>query len=212
MIRVVASVGLKAALENLRPEGCQFNFGTGAALKRELDAGLPFDVVILFPEILEEMKLASSHPIAKSCLAMGVRAGAPRPDISSTELFVKTLREAKTIAYSLEGKSGVLMAQIVERLGLTAKLAAKTVRETRPGGAAFNLAEGRAELAFTIAAEIVPVPGAELAAFLPPEVQQCVTFAAGVAPGAPAEAAKLVALLRSEEAAHAYRSSGLELP
>ena len=212
MIRVVSSVGLKAALEKLRPEGCQFTYGTGAALKRELDAGLPFDVVVLFPEMLEEMKLASRHAIAKSCLAMGVRTGAAKPDISSTHALVETLREAKSIAYSLEGKSGVLVAQIVERLGLTSVLAAKTVRETRPGGAAFNLAEGRAELAFTIAAEIVPVPGAELAAFLPAEVQQCVTFAAGVAPHAPARAAQLVERLRSAEAAHAYRSSGLEQP
>ena len=210
MIRVVSSVGLKAALGKLRPEGCTFTFGTGAALKRELDAGLPFDVAILFPEMLQEMQVASSHPIAKSCLAMGVRTGAPKPDIGSTRSLVKTLRDARSIAYSREGKSGVLMAQIVEGLGLTAELAAKTVRETRPGGAAFNLAEGRAELAFTIAAEIVPVPGAELAAFLPPEVRQCVTFAAGVSRDAPAGAAKLVERLRSAEAAGAYRSSGLE--
>ena len=212
MLRVVSSVGLKAALEKLRPEGCTFTFGTGAALKRELDAGLPFDVVILFPEMLEQMKVASSHAIAKSCLAMGVRAGAPRPDIGSAEMLATALRQAKSLAYSREGKSGVLMAQIVERLGLTSELASKTLRETRPGGAAFNLAEGRAELAFTIAAEIVPVPGAELAAFLPAEVQQCVTFAAGVAPHAPAQAAELVGRLRSPEAARAYRSSGLEQP
>lgn len=218
MIQVVSSVGLKAALEKMRIDECRFTFGTGAALMRELDAGLQCDVAILFPEMLEDMArggriaAGSVRAVARSCLGMGVRTGAPKPDIGSVESLRATLRAAKSIAYSKEGKSGVLMAALVERLGLTEELASKTLRETRAGGAAFNLAEGRAQLAFTIAAEIVPVPGAELAGFLPAEVQQCVTFAAGVAPGAGAQAAALVERLRSPAAAAAYQSCGLELP
>ena len=218
MIQVVSSVGMKAALEKMRLEGCEFSFGTGAALKRALDAGLDCDVAILFPEMLEDMvgkgKIAAASilAVAKSCLALGVRAGAPKPDIGSIEALRATLRAAKSIAYSLEGKSGVLMAGVVERLGLAQELAPKTLRETRPGGAAFNLAEGKAQLAFTIAAEIVPVAGAELAGFLPAGVRQCVTFAAGIAPGAGAQAAALVDRLRSPQAAGIYQSCGLELP
>jgi len=210
VIEVVSSVGMKAALERLRLDGCRFKFGTGAALKRELDAGLRYDVLILFPEMMQGM--SGVRAVARSCLAMGVRAGAARPDISSVEKLRAALRSARSIAYSREGKSGVLMAALVERLGMTQELAPKTIRETRAGGAAFNLAEGKAELAFTIAAEIVPVEGAQLAAFLPGEVRECVTFAATAAPGAGAEAAGFIQRLRSPEAAAAYESCGLEPP
>lgn len=212
MIEVVSSVGMKAALEKLDPAGCRFTFGTGTALMRNLPA---FDIVILFPEMIEDLARqgrvgrASIRPVAKSWLSLGVRAGAPRPDIGSVEKLRAVLREAKSIAYSEEGQSGKLMAQAVERLGMAAELAAKTIRETRAGGAAFNLAEGRAELAFTIAAEIVPVAGAELAGRLPAEAGACVTFVAGAAPGA---AADFLEILRSPAAARAYESSGLEMP
>jgi molybdate transport system substrate-binding protein len=153
-----------------------------------------------------------AHVVAKSWLSLGVRSGSPAPDISSVAALCAALRAAKSIAYSKEGKSGMLMAALVERLGLTAELAARTIRETRPGGAAFNLAEGKAELAFTIASEIVPVAGARLAGRLPPEVAQCVTFAAGFSPGADAAAQAFVERLRSPAAAPAFVSSGLELP
>jgi molybdate transport system substrate-binding protein len=213
VINVLSSVGLKAALGKLSPAGCRIRYGTGAALEREIQAGAAFDVALLFPEMLERIGAMPSQAIAKSWLSLGVRAGAPVPDISSLAALRTALLAAKSIAYSKEGKSGMLMAAIVERMGLDAELAAKTIRETRPGGAAFNLAEGRAELAFTIASEIVPVAGARLAGRLPPEVAQCVTFAAGFSPGADVAAAQaFVERLRSRAAAQAFESSGLELP
>ena len=213
MIEVLSSVGLKAALDKLAPPGCRIRYGTGAALEREIEAGAAFDVALLFPEMLERIAAVPSHAVAKSWLSLAVRAGSPAPDISSVAALRTALLAARSIAYSKEGKSGMLMAAIVERLGLTAALAPKTIRETRPGGAAFNLVEGKAELAFTIASEIVSVPGARLAGRLPPEVGQCVTFAAGFSPGADAAAAQaFVGLLRSSDAARAFESSGLELP
>ena len=219
MIEVLSSVGLKAVLDKLAPTGCRIRYGTGAALEREIESGAAFDVALLFPEMLERLagrgRIAPGAPqaVAKSWLSLGVRAGSTAPDISSVAALRTALRAARSISYSKEGKSGMLMAALVERLGLAAELAAKTIRETRPGGAAFNLAEGTAELAFTIASEIVPVPGARLAGRLPPEVAQCVTFAAGFSPGADAAAAQaFVGLLRSPTAAQAFESSGLELP
>ena len=213
MITVLSSVGLKAALHKLSPPGCRIRYGTGAALEREIQAGAAFDVALLFPEMLERIAAVPSQVVAKSWLSLGVRTDSPAPDISSVAALRTALIAARSIAYSKEGKSGMLMAALVERLGLAAELAPKTIRETRPGGAAFNLAEGRAELAFTIASEIVPVAGARLAGRLPPEVGQCVTFAAGFSPGADAAAAQaLVERLRSPAAARAFESSGLELP
>lgn len=213
MIEVLSSVGLRAALDRLAPAGSRIRYGSGAALEREIKAGAAFDVALLFPEMLARLGIGPSQPVAKSWLSLAVPEGSAAPDISSVEKLRKALLSAKSIAYSKEGLSGMLMAGVVERLGMTQQLAAKTIRETRPGGAAFNLAEGRAELAFTIASEIVPVAGARLAGRLPPEVAQCVTFAAGVSPRAGAPSARaFVEGLRSRAAAQAFESSGLELP
>ena len=144
-------------------------------------------------------------------MAVGVRKGARKPDLGSVDALKRALLEAQAIAYSKEGWSGVYAAKLVERLGLTQALAAKTVLETRPGGAAFNLAEGRAELALTIAAEIVPVAGAELAGPLPGEAALWVEFAAGVAPHADAAAVRsLVESIQSPAGAAALRAAGME--
>lgn len=219
MIEVLSSIGMKAALEKIGPAGCRIEYTTGAAVERRIEGGAPFDVALLFPAMLERLarqqKIAagSIRPVAKSWLSAAVRAGAAAPDLSSVPALVAALRSAGSIAYSREGQSGVLMAEVIECLGLTRELAAKTIRETRAGGAAFNLGEGRAELAFTIAAEIVAVPGATLAGGLPAELAQCVTFAAGLSPRADAGAAEeFLALLRTPAAARAYASSGLEQP
>lgn len=195
MIEVLSSIGMKAALEKIGPAGCRIEYTTGAAVERRIEGGAPFDVALLFPAMLERLarqqKIAagSIRPVAKSWLSAAVRAGAAAPDLSSVPALVAALRSAGSIAYSREGQSGVLMAEVIECLGLTRELAAKTIRETRAGGAAFNLGEGRAELA------------------------QCVTFAAGLSPRADAGAAEeFLALLRTPAAARAYASSGLEQP
>jgi hypothetical protein len=94
---------------------------------------------------------------------------------------------------------------VVERLGLE-ELAPKTLRETRPGGAAFNLlAEGGRERA-TLAAEIVPVAGAELAGFLPAGAAMRYLWWRASRPGARPQAAALVERLRGSQATGTYRS------
>ncbi|MGQ0652985.1 MAG: tripartite tricarboxylate transporter substrate-binding protein [Betaproteobacteria bacterium] len=151
-MKVLSSIGMKAALE------------------RRIDAGM-------IEELAAQRKTGAPRPLARWYMAVGVRSGASKPDLGSTEAFKRALLEAKSIAYSKEGWSGRHAAKVVRELGLAEALAERTVLETRPGGAAVNLAEGKAELALTIAAEIVPVPGAELAGAFPGEVGLWVGFA-----------------------------------
>ncbi len=207
-MKVLSSVGMKAALERLAlPHDIEFS--TAALLKKRIDAGERFDTAILMPSMIETF--AVPKMLARSQMAVGVRSGARKPDIGSVEALKRALLEAKSIAYSKEGWSGVYAAKLVERLGLKDALAAKTVLETRPGGAALNLGEGRAELALTIAAEIVPVPGAEVAGPLPGDAALWVEFAIGAAPHADAAAVRgLVESIQSPAGAAALRAAGLE--
>ena len=110
-IKVVSSVGVKAALELLAPQfertsghTLKIIYGTAVPLKRQIDAGETFDVAILTPAMIEELaktgKVAagSAAAVAKVGLGVAIRAGAPKPDISSVDAFKRALIDAKSIA------------------------------------------------------------------------------------------------------------------
>jgi molybdate transport system substrate-binding protein len=208
-MKVLSSIGMKAALDRL-PVGA-VEYGTAALLQRRIEGGEAFDMAILMPHMIEALHLGPPLVLAKSPMSVAVRSGARKPDLGSTEAFKRALLEAKSIAYSKEGWSGQHAAKVVRQLGLAEALMSKTVLETRSGAAAFNLADGKAELALTIAAEIVPVPGAELAGRFPDEIGLWVEFAAGAAPHADAAAVRaLIESIQSPAGAAALRAAGLE--
>jgi molybdate transport system substrate-binding protein len=195
-IKVIASVGVKAVLEELAPQferatahSLKITFGTSVPLKRQIDGGETFDVVILTPPLLEDLakqgKVAAGTPVnvTKAGIGVAIRAGAPKPDISTADAFKRTLIDAKSITYSKEGQSGTAMARLIEALGIGEQMKAKTVLETRPGQTAANVVEGKAELAFTLLSEILPLPGVEVAGMLPAELQSYVVFTAGIGAG-----------------------------
>jgi len=196
-IKVISSVGVRAALEELKPQferatqhKLTLAFGTAVPLKRQIEAGETFDVVILTPALIEDLvkqgKVAAGtkSDIAKAGIGVAGRAGAPKPDISTPEAFKRALINAKSIVYSKEGQSGTAMAKLIDRLGITAEMKPKTVLETRSGHTAVAVVEGKAELGFTIISEILPVSGAELVGPLPAELQSYVVFTAAISPNA----------------------------
>jgi molybdate transport system substrate-binding protein len=224
-IKVISSVGVKGALEELKPQferatehKLNIVYGTAVPLKRQIDGGESFDVVILTPALVEDLaksgKVATgtSAVVAKAGIGVAIKRGAPKPDIGSADAFKKALLAAKAIAYSKEGQSGTAMARLIDRLGLAKEMASKTVLETRSGQTAANVVEGKAELAFTLISEILPIQGAELAGPLPAELQSYIVFTAGISPAAKdAKAAKsLIDFLRAPGATPAYKAKGLE--
>jgi molybdate transport system substrate-binding protein len=224
-IKVISSVGVKAILEELAPaferasnHKLKINYGTAVPLKRQIDVGETFDVVILVPAMLDDLskqgKVASgtNTNIAKAGIGVAIKEGTPKPDISSTNAFKKTLLAAKSIAYSKEGQSGAAMARIMERLGIAAEMAPKTILETRPGGVALNVVEGKADLAFNLISEILPVAGAELVGPLPAELQSYVIFTSGIgATSKETAAAKaFVDFLKAPAAIPVLKAKGME--
>ena len=224
-IKVISSVGVRAALEELKPQferatGHKLNitYGTAVPLKRQIDGGEAFDVVILTPALVEDLaksgKVATgtSAVVAKAGIGVAIKQGSPKPDIGTPEAFKKTLLAAKSIAYSKEGQSGTAMARLMERLGIAEEMKPKTVLETRSGMTAANVVEGKAELAFVLISEILPIAGAENAGPLPAELQSYIVFTAGISPGArdAAAAKSLIDFLKAPGAAPVYKAKGLE--
>ena len=207
-IKVLSSVALTSALDQITPSfeqttGNKLSIGyslIGDIRKRILD-GETADVIILSRPVMEELdkqgKFTSGSitNIAGTPVALAIRAGAPKPDISTVDALKSTLLAAKSIAYAdpaKGGAAGVYFARVVDRLGIANQLKSTTILV--PGAQAPELvAKGDAEIGVAQTSEIVPVAGAEVLGPLPGEFASTTFFAAGIgATTKVPEAAKLL--------------------
>lgn len=224
-VRVMTSGGFATPLNAALPE---FEKATGisvtvvlgksqgsdpATIAAQLGRGVAADVVILSREGLND--LISDHKVvadsavdlAKTPLGMAVRAGAPKPDISTVEAFKNTLLHAKSITYP-SSTTGIYMAtKLFPRLGIAGALAAKS---TNAGVA--TVAKGDTEIAIQPVSELLHVPGTDFVGTLPQSIQYISVFSTAlVAASNNADAAKrLIAFLSSKKAGDAIRNSGME--
>jgi molybdate transport system substrate-binding protein len=191
--------------------------GTGSIPSR-LQRGEPVDVVIVADAVLVNfikggLVLAESHvPVARSSIGMAVRAGTPRPDISSVDALKRALLQAKSIAYSASVSGDYLSNELFQRLGIADQVLPKSRRIEGGERVGAVLARGEAEIGFQQISELLPVLGIDVVGALPPEVQKVSVFSAGIAAASRnAEAAgALIRFITSPEAADAITKSGLE--
>lgn len=187
------------------------------AAKRVL-AGEAFDVVVLASDAIDKL-IAAGHidPSSKvnlvnSGVAVAVKAGATVPDISSEAAVKAAVLAAKTISYST-GPSGVALAKLFERWGITEQIASRIV-QAPPGVPVGSLvAKGEVELGFQQLSELIHLDGISIVDPLPPEIQITTTFSAGVCT-ASAQAGAVKAMLTymaSPAAAAAKLRQGMEV-
>ena len=223
-IAVFATASLRQALEKLGPQferasghKLTYQLGTSAPLKRQIDAGAAFDLAILVPASLDALikdgkVLAETRvDVARSAIGVAVKAGAAKPETATAEALKRTLLTAKSISYSGEGASGKYFTGLLEQLGVAAEVTPK-LRPLPSGEAVAPVAKGEIEMAVITLANIVGVPGVEIAGLLPREMQHYTVYTAGVAANSQnAEAARaLIALLMSPEATSAIEAAGME--
>jgi molybdate transport system substrate-binding protein len=190
--------------------------GTADMMKR-LKAGEQVDLVIVGSDSLDElMRLGKVEPgsrvdFVKSGVGVAVRAGAPKPDISSGDALKRTLLAATSIGYS-SGPSGVYLEGLFQRMGITEQLRPK-LRQT-PSGVPVGeiLAKGEVEIGFQQVSELIHVRGIDFVGALPSDIQQVTIFSTGIHTGATQrEAAKAwVRFLTSPAAVPVIRKNGLE--
>ena len=224
-LKVFCSNGLRAVMDELAPQferasghKLAVSYGLAAAFKQQIEAGEPFDVVVVTPALLDGMvkqgKVADADRavIARAGIGVAIRAGAARPDLTSTDAFKTTLRNAKSIAYAKAGQSGTYFTGLVERLGLAEELKEKMRPQLTGVEVGTAVANGEVELAVLPISEIMPVKGAEVAGPLPAELQSYVVMAAGVSAAAKdhAAAAALVKFLNAPEHMPVIKAKGME--
>ena len=194
--------------------------GTGEnAIPNRLKRGEIADLVIVADTLLQQLideglvLRDSRMPVASSTIGIAVRAGAPKPDLSSSDALARTFLDAKSIAYSASVSGQYLTKELLQRLGIADAVLSKCrfVGGGERTGAV--VARGEADIAFQQMSELMPVPGIAHITPLPPELQKVSVFAAGV--GANTRDADLarsvIRFLTSAEAAPAITQSGLEL-
>lgn len=187
------------------------------SISSRLRRGEPVDVVILADASLDELikegrvVAGSRVALARSGIGMAVRAGAPKPDISSVEALKRVLLQAKSIAYSAQVSGVYLSTELFSRLGIADQMRAKSQRIERERVGAV-VARGEAEIGFQQISELLPIAGIDYVGPLPAEVQRVTVFSAGVAVGAksPEAALALIRFFLSPEGAHVMTKSGLE--
>lgn len=187
------------------------------AIPRRLERGEAIDVVIMVGSALDALvgqgKIApeTQTPLARSKIAMAVKAGAHQPDISNVAALKKTLLEARSIAYS-DSASGVYLSQVLfPRLGLVEALRGKArMIPAEPVGKV--VARGEAEIGFQQLSELKHLTGIDIVGLLPAEVEEVTLFSAGVVVGsrAPETAKALIDYLAAPERAEIINETGLE--
>ena len=197
------------------------SIGSGeTSIPNRLKRGEVVDIVIVAQHLLRQfigdgLVLAEGErTVARSSIALAVRAGAPKPDISTVDALKATLLQAKSIGYSASESGKYYSGELVQRLGIADRVLGKSRLVDRGERVGAVLARGDVEIGLQQLSELLPVQGIAHITLLPPEVQKISTFAAGVAATSPDKAlARLVIeFLAAPQSAQAIANSGLELP
>lgn len=177
----------------------------------------PADIVILASTALDELiaqgkvVAGSRVDLVRSTIGMAVRAGAPKPDISTVSALTDTLLRARSIGYSSSASGVYLSTELFQRLGIADRVLPKS---RNAGGArvAALVARGEVEIGFQQVSELLPEPGVDYVGPLPADVQRETVFSAGIVAGAAhAESAHaLIRFLASDRALPSIRKFGLE--
>jgi molybdate transport system substrate-binding protein len=223
-LKVIGSPGTRAPYTLLLP-GFEQTTGTKVTtiwggvteVHKRVSDGEIADVVMLpaaqIDDLMKQGKIVADSrvDVAKSAIGVAIRTGAPRIDTGSADGIKRALLAAKTIAYS-GGPSGIHMARLIRKWGITDEVKAKivTVPPNMPIGEV--VARGDAEIGFQQVSELLPVQGIDYLGPLPADIQEITTFSAGVhkAAAAPDAGRALLKFLTAPAAASIIRKTGMD--
>lgn len=227
-LRVLIAVGMRQVMLDIAPKferatghKLKLSFDSGGVIVERLKRGETADVVMINRQSMERLEVvqASVTDLARTGVGVAVRKGAPKPNVSTPEAFKRAMVDAKSIACpdpALGGSSGVHIAKVFERLGISEVVKPKLVFVSTPGQEqtmpGHLVAQGKAEIALHQMQELMSVPGIEIVGPLPGDLQEIFVFSAAVLIGAnDARAAQaLIDFLRTPEACAIIKAKGME--
>jgi molybdate transport system substrate-binding protein len=222
-LRAISSMATRLVLADLasayrQHSGVEMHIESvgGVDAARRVQAGEAFDIVFLASDAIDRL-IESGHVLAgsrvdlmRSGVAIAVRQGAPHPDISSEAALREAVSAARSVSYST-GPSGVALARLFERWGMT-KLLHERIVTPPPGTPVGSLvARGAVELGFQQLSELIHLPGIDVLGGLPEPVQIVTTFSGAVCAQdqLPDAVRDVLAFMASPAAAEAKRRQGM---
>ena len=221
-LKLIAGGSLAGLFKQIGP---QFEQASGHTLSIHFDstpniisrinAGTPFDAVVVPVDVFKDAA-AKGHladpavNIARVGYGVIVRAGAPKPDLSTPDAFRKALLAASSVASVPASAAGAYITKVYERLGIAEEMKARTKVQAAPTAIAPAVANGEAELGVFLT-NVFNASGIELAGLFPAELQQELLFTAAVAADTvEAAAAKaLIDYLKTPDATAAIKAAGM---
>jgi molybdate transport system substrate-binding protein len=223
-VRVLSTLALAGAVRALAGNfevrsGARIDadFAPTVRLLERLKEGETADVLVLTDEGLAGLIGAggvvaeSRVDLARSWVGLAVKAGEPHPDISTEANLRATLLNARSVAYSRLGASGIFFAQLIAKMGIEKEINARATISPM-GFTAERIVTGEADVAIQQLSELKQVKGIEVVGPLPHHLQTPAVFSAGRTTGSKQVAASdlLLKFLASPEATPALIESGLE--
>jgi molybdate transport system substrate-binding protein len=222
-LKVIAGGSMTAPLNKLSPE---FEKATGHKLSIHFDstpniiarvnAGTPFDVVVVPVDVFKDAA-ARAHfapgptvDVARVGYGVIVRAGAPKPDISTPDAFKQAMLAAPSLAFLPSSAAGAYVTKVFERLGIAEEMKARTKVQASPAQIPQAVAKGEADVGVFLS-NVLIAPGVELVGPFPGDLQQELVFTSTVAADTrEADAAKaLIDYLRSPAATTVIKAAGM---
>ncbi len=223
-LKVISGNGPRAAVRELCS---QFARATGTAVDLQFDvnpevvrrgqAGEAFDVAVGNPSTVEQL-IAAGKVVAGSLvdigtagLAVGVRAGAAKPDLATVDGFRRALIAAKAVAFPAHGASGLYFVGLVDRMGIKSEMQGK-LKPMPAEDCVEVVARGEADMVVVVATRMVGVPGIDVAGPIPEALQTKIGFAAGLSAASkqPDTAKALIRCLTATEAKATLKANGVE--
>lgn len=188
----------------------------GVDAAKRVQAGEAFDIVVLAADAIDTLVAAQRvaadgrTDVARSPVAVAVRAGAPRPNVSSEEALRRAVLAARSIGYST-GPSGVALVKLLERWSIAGAVRER-LAQAPPGVPVGRLvAEGKVELGFQQLSELIHLEGIDVVGTLPPGAEIVTIFSAGLCTASrhPVQTRTLLEFLRSPATADAKHRHGM---
>jgi molybdate transport system substrate-binding protein len=225
-VTLFSAVAVRAALTELIP---QFEAQTGKKIalkfdlnpivKKRIDEGEPFDVVLINPPMIDELiesgKVAAGSSVKFGRLPMGlaIRAGGQKPDITTVDAFKRVLRSSKSVGISGQGSSGIYFNKLITKLGIASEMKDKLRSYANGTEIGAALARGDVEYGASPVMNLhASGPGVEVIGAFPAELQSYIEFAlarSAASSDAPTGTA-LIDFLTSNDTDAFLRGQGLE--
>jgi molybdate transport system substrate-binding protein len=206
---------LGASFERASGHKLAATFVSGPVVKERIDRGERFDLAISITPVIDaliadgKLSRTTRADIGYAPVAVGVRAGAPKPSVETVEQFRDALLNAKSVAHSATGASGDHFKSLLVRLGIAEQIKPK-LRPMPADRIAQAVPSGEAEM-IVVTMPVIMVPGMDLVAPIPKELQFYNSFAGAVLSeaGEPAAAAEFLRVLNGPAAPRVMESKGM---